>query len=299
MSDLPPPSTSRPLGKGDLSVFPIAWGMWRFAGGVADAHRLVDAVLATGVTLFDTADIYGFDGTAGFGDAETLLSQVFRAEPALRHRMVLATKGGIRPPVPYDSSAAGLARALEDSLRRLGVERVELYQIHRPDLLAHPQEVARALDDMVVSGKVAALGVSNHTVAQTTALMAFLDRPLATVQPELSPLAIEPIEGGLLDHAMAHDLTPLAWSPLAGGRLAQPDDERARRVAAVLDKKAEGVSRAAVAYSWTMAHPSRPVPIVGTQTIARLADITDAMTVRWTRAEWYEVLVASRGEAMP
>ena len=292
---------SRPLGKSGLSVFPIAWGMWRFAGEAAQARRLVEAVLESGVTLFDTADIYGFDGMAGFGEAEALLGRVFRDGPTLRDRMVLATKGGIRPPVPYDSSAAGLVKALDDSLARLSVERVELYQIHRPDLLAHPQEVARTLEDMVSAGKVAALGVSNYTIEQTRALQAFLSVPLATVQPELSPLAIEPIEGGLLDLAMAHDLTPLAWSPLGGGRIASPDDERSRRVAAALDAKAEraGVSRAAAAYGWTLAHPARPVPIVGTQTIARLGDIADAVAMRWTRTDWYEVLVASRGEAMP
>ena len=301
MSYLPTRTESRPLGKGGPSVFPIAWGMWRFAGSPVEARRLVEAVLETGVTLFDTADIYGFDGTGGFGDAERLLGEVFLAAPGLRDRMVLATKGGIRPPVPYDSSADYLAEALDDSLSRMGVERVELYQIHRPDILTHPQELARTLEEMVASGKVGAVGVSNTTVAQTRAVADLLTVPLASIQPELSPLAIEPFGDGLLDLAMERELAVLAWSPLGGGRVPSPDDERSRAVAAALDAKAaeSGVSRAATAYSWIMAHPAAPIPIVGTQSIARLGDIADALIPRWTREEWYEVLVASMGEALP
>ncbi len=301
MSYLLTRTESRPLGKGGPSVFPIAWGMWRFAGPPADARRLVEAVLETGVNLLDTADIYGFDGATGFGDAERLLGEVFRSAPGLRDRMVLATKGGIRPPVPYDSSAGYLARALDGSLARMGVERVELYQIHRPDILTHPHELARTVEAMVASGKVGAVGLSNTTVAQTRALADLLTVPLATIQPELSPLAIEPFDNGLLDLAMERELAVLAWSPLGGGRVPTPDDDRSRAVAAALDRKAAeaGVSRAATAYSWIMAHPAAPIPIVGTQSIERLGDIADALIPRWTRTEWYEVLVASMGESLP
>ena len=89
--------------------------------------------------------------------------EIFADAPGLRERMVLATKGGITPPVPYDSSRDYLMQALDASLRRLGVEQVDLYQIHRPDILTHPQEVARTLEDMVAAGKVRAIGVSNYT----------------------------------------------------------------------------------------------------------------------------------------
>lgn len=283
-------------------VSPIAWGMWRFAGRpVAEARRLVEAAFAAGVTLFDTADIYGFDGDGGFGDAESLLGEVVADAPGLRDRMVLATKGGITPPVPYDSSADYLKDALDASLRRMRVDRVELYQIHRPDILAHPQEVARALDDMVASGKVAAVGVSNYTVDQIRTLASFLSAPLSTTQPEFSPLAIEPLSNGLFDQAISHDMAVLAWSPLGGGRIAKPATEREKAVAEALTRKAHesGVGVAAAAYAWIMAHPARAIPIVGTQNPARIAEIADVYKVRWTRAQWYVVLVASRGETLP
>ncbi|WP_374137960.1 aldo/keto reductase family oxidoreductase [Sphingomonas sp.] len=302
MSEMQLTPESRPLGKSGIMVSPIAWGMWRFShAGVTQGRALIDAAFEAGVTLFDTADIYGFDGDGGFGDAEALLGDIFAESPGLRDRMVLATKGGITPPVPYDSSRAYLMDALDASLRRMQTNHVELFQIHRPDVLAHPQEVARTLEDMVTSGKVRAIGVSNYTLAQHRALAAFLSIPLASTQPELSPLAIEPVEGGLLDLAMETDLAVLAWSPLGGGRIGDPQDAQAVAVAAALDVVANdaGVSRAAAAYGWIMAHPARAIPIVGTQNVERIGEIADVFKCHWTRQRWYDVLVAARGEKLP
>lgn len=302
MSEIILSPESRSLGKSGIMVAPIAWGMWRFGNVDATGGRaLVEAALEAGVTLFDTADIYGFDGSGGFGDAETLLGEVFASAPGLRDKLVLATKGGITPPVPYDSSSRYLTTALEHSLRRLRVDTIDLYQIHRPDILAHPQEVARCLDDMVASGKVRSVGVSNYTVAMTRTLAGFLSVPLATTQPEFSPLFLAPMTDGLFDQAMKHDVAVLAWSPLGGGRIAAPGTAQERAVAAALDTKAAaaGVDRTTAAYAWIMAHPARVIPIVGTQNADRIAKIADVYKVRWTRGEWYDVLVAARGEKLP
>ncbi|PKB25898.1 putative oxidoreductase [Novosphingobium kunmingense] len=301
MSQLPLPKTVR-LGRDGPSFAPLSWGMWRFAGrSRADAAALVHAALDAGITLLDTADIYGFDGTSGFGDAEALLGEVLAAEPGLRDRMVLATKGGIRPPLPYDQSPAYLAEAIDASLRRLKVERIDLWQIHRPDILAHPQETARALDAARVAGKIGEVGVSNFTQLQIAALGAFIGRPIATTQPEISPLRIDCIENGELEQATVLGLVPMAWSPLGGGRLAEPATAREKAVAAALDAVANdrGVSRTVAAYSWLMAHPAGIVPIVGSQQAERIAEAARALTVQWTREEWYAVLVASRGEKLP
>jgi predicted oxidoreductase len=292
-----PSPAPRPLGKSGLSVSPIAWGMWRFHGDdVVAAQALIEAAFAAGITLFDTADIYGVD-TDGFGAAEALLGRVLAAAPGLRARMVLATKGGIVPGTPYDSSPDYLARALDASLARLGVEQVDLWQIHRPDLLAHPQETARALEDMMTSGKVRAIGVSNFTPAQVSALAAFLTVPLASTQPEFSPLHLDPITDGTLDQAMALDLAVLAWSPLGGGRLGHGGDAVGTLLAAQGGRF--GVSAAAAAYSWLLAHPARPIPIVGSQRPERIAEAAHAFRVTWTRAEWYAVLQAAMGTPLP
>ena len=302
MSEIILSPDSRPLGKSGITVSPIAWGMWRFAGaGAAQGRTLIEAAFDAGVTLFDTADIYGFDGAGGFGDAETLLGDIFAEAPALRDRMVLATKGGITPPVPYDSGRDYLMQALDASLRRMRVDHVELYQIHRPDILTHPQEVARTLEDMVSAGKVRAIGVSNYTADQTRALASFLSVPLSSQQPEFSPLFLDPLTNGLIDQAMELDLAVLAWSPLGGGRIAQPGTVREEAVAAALDAVAGrfGVGRTAATYSWIMTHPARVIPIVGTQNAARIAELADAFRIRWSRQDWYDVLVAARGERLP
>lgn len=304
MSELPLPPATRQLGASGIEVSPIAWGMWRLTENgrtVAEAARLVHAALDSGITFLDTADIYGFDGNGGFGDAEALLGEVLAADPSLRGRMVLATKGGILPPLPYDQSADYLRKAIDASLARLKVDSVELWQIHRPDILAHPQEVARVLDDAVASGKIKSLGVSNFTMAQTAALNHFLGTKLATTQPEISPLRIDCFENGELDQAMMLGLTPMAWSPLGGGRLAAPESARDKAVAAALDvvAEAQGVSRTVAAYSWLMAHPAGIIPIIGSQNAARIAEGAEALKVRWTRTDWYAVLVAARGERLP
>ena len=304
MSHLPLPPATRKLGGSGLEIAPIAWGMWRLSEGgrtPQEAAGLVHAALDAGITLLDTADIYGFDGTTGFGDAEALLGEVLRAEPGLRQRFVLASKGGIRPPLPYDQSPAYLAEAIDASLRRLAVDTIDLWQIHRPDILANPHEVARTLEDAVTAGKVRALGVSNFTPAQIATLSHFVVPPLSTTQPEISPLRIACFENGELDQALMLGMTTLAWSPLGGGRLAAPVTTREIAVAAALDEFAAShhIARSVAAYSWLMAHPAGIVPIIGSQSPARIAEGATATAVQWTRQEWYAVFVAARGESLP
>ena len=289
----------------------MAWGMWRFAGDDVKAARTkVEAALTAGINFFDTADIYGPDNDEPFGAAELLLGRVFAESPGLRDQIVLASKGGIRMGVPYDSSPKYLREAVEASLTRLGVERLELWQIHRPDMLTHPADVAATLDAMVAEGKIAAIGVSNHTPAQTGALEGHLKSVIASTQPEFSVLATSALFDGTLDLAMEHGHGVMAWSPLGQGRLGDGDprpgrkvieDERIARVkAALLAQGAKyGVGVAAAAYAWIMAHPAGIIPIVGTQHAGRIAESADAYKVRFSRAEWYAILVASLGENLP
>jgi len=297
------PAASRSLGSAEIEVSPLAWGMWRFMGtDLAHADRLVRSALDCGYRLLDTADIYGPDNNESFGAAEALLGRVLAADPGLRRRFVLATKGGIVPGVPYDSSADYVTSACEASLRRLNSETIDLYQIHRPDILTHPEELAVALWKLRESGKIRAVGVSNYTAAQTSALQAFLPFPLVSHQVELSALHIDPLADGTLDQAIERRMSVLAWSPLAGGRLGGPGaDERARAVLAALDQVAvrEGASRTAVALAWVLAHPARPIAIVGTQNPVRIAESTQALRIRLSREDWYAILTASRQQRLP
>lgn len=285
----------RRLGNTDLNVGAIAYGCWRFAGtSVADAQAKIETALAHGMTLIDTAPVYGVDDGNGFGAAEELLGRVLAAAPELRDRMVVATKGGITPGVPYDSSPDEIRASCDASLQRLGVDVIDLYQIHRPDLLAHPAQVTEALTGLVSSGRVRALGVSNHSPSQLAALQAHLgDVPLATVQPEFSLVHLDPIDDGTFDAAMAGGQTPLAWSPLGGGRIATGEIAPTLRTA--LDEAADthGVSRSAIALAFVMAHASAPIPIIGTQRLERIADAGCAAEVELSKSEWYTLVAAA------
>ena len=250
------------------------------------------------------------------GDAEALFGEVMREAPQLREKMVIATKGGIVLGRPYDSSQTYLMEALERSLTRLNVEQIDLYQIHRPDFLTHPAELAETLQRMKDSGKVKEFGVSNFTVAQTRALQAHLSFKLATT-PEWSSWALGALRDGTLDYCMEAGLTPLGWSPLGGGRLAMSRDQveeqrasgalsstEAKRlldVLSVLDELAasHNVSRAALAIAWTMAHPAGVIPIIGTQNLGRMRDCVNAREVTLSREEWNRVLIASQGYPLP
>lgn len=283
-------------------VGPLSFGLWRYTNpDVATAQALLETALDAGMNLVDNADVYGFDwGGTGFGTVEENLGRVLAVAPHLRDRMVLATKGGIMPPIPYDSSPTYLRSACEASLRRMGVEVIDLYQIHRPDLLAHPADVAATLAALRDEGKIREVGVSNHTPAQVAALAAHLPFPIASNQPEFSALHLAPMRDGTLDDCMRTGTVALAWSPLAGGRLATGDDVRPELLE-VLDSLAarEGVDRATVAIAFVLAHPAAPVAIIGSQNPARIAGTTAALDVELTRADVYAIIQASEGVPLP
>ncbi len=307
----------RRLGPGGVEVGPLALGLWRFTGTDAGANAaLIEAGLDLGMNLVDIADVYGLDwGGTGFGSCEERLGAVLEARPDLRDRMVLATKGGIVPPVPYDSGAAAMRSACEASLARLETDRIDLYQVHRPDMFTHPAELADTLDTLVADGLVGAVGVSNYTPAQTRALAAHLDAPLVSTQPEYSAACLDPLRDGTFDLCAETGMVPLAWSPLAGGRLmaqsplaggrpmAQGDGEPSVRpeLLATLDRLAEReqVDRAAVCVAFVLAHPTAPVAIVGTQQPERLESLQAALRVQLDRNDVYDIVEASEGQPLP
>jgi predicted oxidoreductase len=280
----------------------IAYGQWRYTtDDVPSAQRLIETAIDAGMNLIDTADVYGLDwGGAGFGEVESLLGRVLTSTSGLRDRIVLATKGGIVPPIPYDSSPIALRAACEASLQRLRVDVIDLYQVHRPDMFTHPAEVAATLDALRNEGKIREVGVSNHTPAQVEALQAHLRFPLVSNQPEFSAVQLAPLRDGTLDACLRDGLTPLAWSPLAGGRLATGEGVRPQLLD-VLDHLAarEGTERSTVALAFVLAHPSAPIAIVGTQNPERITMSTAALDVHLDRADVYQIIQASEGVPLP
>jgi predicted oxidoreductase len=295
--------SSSPRRLGSLPpVGALSFGLWRYTDpDVATAQHLLETALDAGMNLIDNADVYGFDwGGTGFGRVEEILGSVLAAAPHLRDRMVLATKGGIIPPTPYDSSAAYLRSACEASLQRMGVEVIDLYQIHRPDMLTHPAEVAATLASLRDEGKIREVGVSNHTPAQVAALAAHLPFPIATNQPEYSAVHLDPLRDGTFDACMRTGTVPMAWSPLGGGRLATGDGVRPELLE-VIDSLAEreAVDRASIAIAFVLAHPAAPVAIIGSQTPERITGSTAALGVELSRRDVYSIIQASEGVPLP
>ena len=281
---------------------PLGVGCWRFvARPDGELKAVLEAGLDLGMNLVDTADVYGLGwGGQAFGEAEENLGRILAGSPGLRDRMVLATKGGIVPGVPYNSGRDAITAACEASLRRLQTDVIDLYQIHRPDMLTHPAELAEALSGLRAAGKIREVGISNFAPSQHEALAAHLPFPLATTQPEYSAAHLAPLRDGTLDLCMRDGVVPLAWSPLGGGRLADGSGTRPELLAA-LDRLAtrEGTERAVVAAAFVLAHPARPVALLGTQRPERLARLALATGIQLDRNDVYDIIEASEGHRLP
>ena len=289
------------LAHGGAELSPIVAGAWRMADwGLDRAGRLrwIEQSLDLGITSFDHADIYGDYSVEGlFGEALALA-------PTLRERMQLVTKCGIklrserRPSHGlkcYDTSPAHVVASVEQSLRSLRTDRIDLLLIHRPDLLMDPDELAATFRQLQSQGKVRHFGVSNHTPSQFALLHHRF--PLSTNQVELSPLALDVLSNGTLDQCRDLGVRPMIWSPLAGGRLFTASDEASQRVRLALEAvgAVHGVSPATVAYAWILRHPARPVPITGSGRVEALREAVAALEVTLAHEEWYRIWSASAG----
>jgi len=310
-----------PLGVSSLQCSRLAYGCWRVAGTWNPAEVTPDsraagrnAILAAyeaGYTLFDNANIYCR------GIAEEILGAVLRDTPGMRERVVVASKCGIRvpgEPAPtspqrYDFSAEHITQACEQSLKRMGLETIDLYMLHRPDYLADPEEIAAAFSKLKAAGKVRYFGVSNFRPSLVTALQVTCPMPLVAHQVEISLVKHEAFTDGTLDQCLIEKITPMAWSPLAAGLIGAGasrllPSQREYRVdklmpALVEVAAARGTTPVVVALAWLLKHPSRIQPIVGTINPDRIREAAKAADIELTREEWYKLLLAARGEPLP
>lgn len=273
-----------------------------------------EAALIAGITLYDHADIYGS------GTCETVFKGCLEAHPEAREKIQIWSKGGLG--AAFNLSSDYLRGALEDSLRRLGVEYLDVYQLHRPDMLAHPADTAKFCNEAIASGKVKAIGVSNYFPEQTRALQKYLDAPLVSNQFEINALRLVPFyEGwtmpkyggysgdvgvvgdGLLDFCMAQGITPMAYAPLARSVLSKADskDGREKDVQDVIGQLAlkYEATRGQIALAWLRTHPSGIIPVVGSNNPAHIFEAAQKSDLRLERDEWYRVFTASWGRNMP
>lgn len=288
----------------------LVYGTWRLLADPANAtpraicerlQRCVDL----GITTIDTAEIYG-----GYA-VERVLGEALALDPSLRAKLEIVTKSGIYVPVPqhperrvafYDASAAQLIRSAEASLRLLRTDHLDVLLVHRPDWLTAADDTAEGLNRLLRDGKIRSVGVSNHSVHQFETLNARMDQPLVTNQIEFSLLHMDPIHDGTLDQCQRLGVAPMAWSPLGQGRLMRPDDEAGARVqalAADLGEKYDGAGVDELGLAWLMAHPSRPLPIIGTNRMERIEHAAHSTRLKLSREDWYALWSAAQGRRIP
>ncbi len=275
-----------------------------------------EAALTAGITLYDHADIYGG------GTCETVFKKCLEAFPEARATIQIWTKGGIRAG-HYNLSASYLTECIERSRTRMGIDTIDLFQLHRPDPFTHPSETASALNDALKAGHIRAVGVSNYFPEQTRALQKFLDAPIVSNQFLINALRLAPfyegwemekakvdgepgmtsVSDGLLDFCMGEGIVPLAYSPIAKAVLSREDDSNPR-VRAVQDAVGElaqkyQATRTQIAIAWLLAHPSGIIPIVGSANPAHIAEAAQAVNITLARLDWYQVFTASWGRRVP
>ena len=284
----------------EISLSRIVYGMWRLGDdeNTSPEHvrAKIDASLDQGITSFDQADIYG-----GY-EAEEILGNALSGSD-LRNKMEIVTKCDIIAPVGrytdarvkyYDTSRAHIIASVDHSLRLMGIDHIDLLLIHRPDPLMDHHETGAALDEVIASGKVRSVGVSNFRPYDWELLQSAMKNKLVTNQIELSVLAHDSFVNG--DVAFHQRIgTPLmAWSPLAGGALFSGDHPD---VMSALSKVASenNVDETAVAIAWLLAHPSRILPVLGTNSLERIKGMSDALDVKMDRQTWYEIYTAALG----
>jgi len=290
---------------GGATLSRLIYGMWRLADdadtGPAHVQAKIEACLSQGITTMDQADIHG-----GY-TAEALLGAAFRAAPGLRDRVEIVTKCGIVAPVGrhadrgvkhYDTSGAHILASVDQSLRDMATDRIDLLLIHRPDPMMHAADTGAALDALMASGKVQAVGVSNFRPHDLVLLQGAMSARLVTNQIELSLSCLDPFTNGDLAFLQSRAVPPMAWSPLAGGRLlAEAEDGLHARLSAI--GAAHGVDWSAVAVAWLLAHPAGILPVLGTNSLQRIAQIADAARVPIDRQTWFALYTLAQGHEVP
>ena len=288
----------------------LAYGTWRLLNDAQppSPRALLERLQRCadlGVTTIDTAEIYG-----GYR-VEEAIGAALALDKGLRARLEIVTKAGIYVPnafhpnrkvAYYDASGARLIKSAEKSLRFLGVDHLDLLLVHRPDWLSSPDDTAEGLNRLLKDGKIRSAGVSNHNVHQFEALDARMSQPLVTNQVEFSLLHMDPIFDGVTDQCQRLGIAPMAWSPLGQGRLFRADDEAAVRVqqaAAEMAPRYGGATVDQLAYAWILAHPARPMPIIGSNKIERIESAVRAAEITLSREDWYALWTAAQGRRIP
>ncbi|MDP4176566.1 MAG: aldo/keto reductase [Bacteroidota bacterium] len=322
------------VGNTDLEVSQIAYGCMTIGGSwdnsplseetIKKAIGSIREAMDQGISFFDHADIYTY------GKSEEAFSFIWNESASLREKIILQTKCGIRfggipkaeDPQRYDFSYSHIMNSVDNSLKRLKTDYIDILLLHRPDPLVEPEEVAKAFDELHDSGKVRYFGVSNHNAMQIELLKGYVKQPLIVNQLELNILHSDLIESGIitnqryptdrhirasgtLEYCRLNNITIQAWGSLANGLLTgrhtDNKDEKIERTYKLVSQFAEkkNVSPEAIVIAWILRHPAKIQPVIGTTNPERIRACCQADKVELSREEWYALFSEGRGAMMP
>lgn len=288
---------------------------------ISHAEKLINKSIENGVNTIDHADIYCF------GKAEKVFGEVLKADPGMRENIILQSKCGIRmqgdpnenSPGRYDFSCEYIIESVENILKRLNTDYLDILLLHRPDPLMEPEEVAAAFDKLITSGKVKHFGVSNFTSMQIALLQKYVEQKIIINQVEINLLHNSLINDGVvaninsdkfsnvsgtLDYCRLNDIQIQAWSPLAKGVFTNVPEGSSQNIFDTANYvkqlgNEKNVSTEAIVLAWLLKHPAKIQPVLGTSNLDRLNACLQADKVELSREEWYQLFIYARGESLP
>lgn len=287
-----------------LTLSRIVQGFWRLKYQNKSPKELLTFIkqcISFGITSFDSADVYM---------VENILGEALSLQPSIRNEMELITKVGVKSVTPlfpnndilqYDLSKQHILNSVDNSLKRLKTDHIDLLLLHRPDYLMDPEDISTAFLTLKQNGKVLNFGVSNFTTSQFNLLQSYMDIPLVTNQIEISPLNLESFDNGNLDFLLQKKLHPIAWSPLGGGRIFTQNTPNIINLRKTLNKIKTNLNVNTIdeiIYAWLLKHPSKILPIVGSTNIQRVQLAVHSLDIVLSRSQWYDIFQSASGSSL-
>ena len=272
------------------------WGIWGKQLNENQMIAMIHHCLDQGITTFDHADIYGdYSTEEDFGNAFAKAS-IERSKIQLISKCGIQYKGKARPENEvkhYQYDSAYIIASAERSLKLLKTDYLDLFLLHRPSPLMHPDEIAIAIEQLQSQGKIKDFGVSNFTPSQTNLVKTTVN--VSVNQIEISLTANKSMVDGRLDHMMAHQMTPMSWSPL--GSVFKEVTDQTDRIKYTLQSLTTkyNATEDQLLLAWLLQHPSGIHPVIGTTSEARITAATQAVEIQLELQDWFALLVASQG----
>lgn len=277
----------------------MTWGIWGKQLNTSQMIDLMHHCKNAGITTFDHADIYGGYTT------ETDFGKAFAESKIDRESIQLISKCGIQIQAEtrqntinhYEYSADYIIWSAETSLKNLQTDYLDTLLIHRPSPLMHPDEIAKAIDQLKSQGKIKDFGVSNFTPSQMTMIGA--KSTITTNQIQFSLTDFDAMHNGTLDYMITNSIIPMAWQPL--GNVFRESTEQTERIHKALEVLTEKYSatKDQLVLAWILKHPSNIHPVIGTTTPERITNATKSLEIKLSLEDWFLLLVESQGHGVP